>query len=79
VLGATAVPTIDDARRWSCTRGYRRRVGAYLLHPEIGGRMLIDAGSDPITVAWTLEHHDPADRCTLDPVIASALREADDD
>jgi hypothetical protein len=79
LLAATLVRTSDDARRWSRRRGYRRRVGVYLLHPEVGGRLLIDAGSDPLTVAWTLEHHRPADRCTLDPVIAAALRDADDD
>ncbi len=41
--------------------------------------MLERAGSAPFTVAWTLEHHLPPERCSLDPILAGALREADDD
>lgn len=41
--------------------------------------MLEAAGSAPLTVAWTLEHHRPSSQCTLDPELADALREADDD
>jgi hypothetical protein len=79
VVGATRVRTSGEAREWSQRVGYRRRIGVYLLHPEVGGRLLIEAGSDPLTVAWTLEHHHPADRCSFDPVVANALRDADDD
>ena len=37
------------------------------------------AGSDPLTVAWAREHHLPADEWTIDPELAQALHDADDD
>ena len=37
------------------------------------------AGSDPLTVAWAREHHLPPEAWTIDPEIAEALHEADDD
>lgn len=55
------------------------RVGTYLRHPEIGARLLANAGSDPRTIAWTAEHHLPPTRWTLPPDVASALKSADDD
>jgi len=55
------------------------RAGRYLHHDELGARLLTAAGSDPLTVAWTLEHHLPADRWTLPPAVAQALKAADDD
>ena len=75
----TVVRTPADVERWSRATGVRWYIGTYLRHPEIGARLLVGAGSDPLTVAWTLEHHRPAGRCTLDPVVADALRRADDD
>ena len=59
--------------------GFTRRVGLYLLHPELGGDLLAMAGSDPLTEAWAREHHLPADQWTLDPKVADALKAADDD
>ena len=56
-----------------------RRIGQYWLHPSLGAELLDQLGSDPLTVIWTREHHLPASSCTLDPIIADALREADDD
>jgi len=69
----------DQAEAWSATRGFTRRVGLYLRHPELGGDMLALAGSDPLTVAWAREHHLPPDQWSLDPTIAAALKAADDD
>jgi hypothetical protein len=69
----------DKARRWSERRWPLRSFGLYLRHPELGAAMLEAARSAPLTVAWALEHHRPMAQCTLDPVIAAALREADDD
>ncbi len=71
----------DDARagRWSGGSRPMRRIGQYWLHPSLGAELLDQLGSDPLTVIWTREHHLPASSCTLDPIIADALREADDD
>lgn len=75
----TVVRRPADAERWSRSTGVRWFIGTYLRHPEIGAALLDAAGSDPVTVAWTLEHHRPPERCTLEARVADALRRADDD
>lgn len=69
----------DVIRAWTKTTGITRRVGLYLQHPRLGGDMLELAGSDPLTVAWTREHHLPPEEWTVDPALARALKDADDD
>ena len=71
----------DEAtiRQWTLTTGFTRRVGLYLLHPELGADLLSVAGSDPLTVAWAREHHLPPAEWTIDREVAEALNEADDD
>jgi hypothetical protein len=69
----------DTAEAWSRRRGFTRKVGLYLRHPELGGGMLALAGSDPLTVAWAREHHLPRDRWTVPVEVADALKAADDD
>jgi HD domain-containing protein len=73
VAGADMAPT------WQKQRGYARKVGLYLHHDQIGGDLLELCGSDPLTVAWTREHHKPESEWTVAPHIASALKAADDD
>lgn len=67
------------ADRWQRGRGFTRRVGLYLNHPAIGGDLLELAGSDPLTVAWTREHHLPPEGWTVPRAQAEALKDADDD
>jgi hypothetical protein len=55
------------------------RVARYLRHDAIGATLLEQAASDPLTIAWTREHHLPRDRWTVPPGIADALKDADDD
>ena len=69
----------ERAQGWSTGRGFARRVGLYLRHPEIGGALLESAGSDPLTIAWTRQHHLPAERWTVPRTIGDALKAADDD
>ena len=69
----------DQAKVWMRSRGFTRRVGLYLLHPDLGGDLLGMAGSDPLTETWTREHHRPADQWTIDPVVARVLKDCDDD
>jgi hypothetical protein len=57
----------------------RGRVARYLRHDAIGRRLLIDAGSDPLTSAWAGEHHRPPTEWTIAPQVAAALKAADDD
>lgn len=69
----------DQARDWMRSTGFTRRVGMYLLHPELGGDLLAMAGSDALTVAWTREHHKPPQNWTLDAHVARVLKDCDDD
>lgn len=76
VLGAV-VP--GRARGWPGRGGFRGRVGLYLRHPEEGAALLSEAGSDPLTVAWALEHHRQSDQWSVDRRLADVLHAADDD
>jgi len=58
---------------------WQGRIGDYLRHPELGARLLAEAGSDPITVAWASEHHLPVDRWTVPQEAGALLKAADDD
>lgn len=69
----------DTARLWIKSKGFTRKVGLYLLHPEIGADMLELVGSDPLTVAWTQDHHKPAAEWTIDADVAAVLHDVDDD
>ncbi|MGQ0433878.1 MAG: HD domain-containing protein [Microthrixaceae bacterium] len=69
----------EMAHTWRNGRGYTRRVGLYLLHAELGADLLELAGSDPLTVAWAREHHQPPDTWTIPPHLAAALKAADND
>lgn len=69
----------DIAMAWSETRGFTRRVGLYVEHPRLGADLLGMAGSAPLTVAWTAEHHLPPEDWTVPREIGDALKAADDD
>jgi hypothetical protein len=73
------------ATLWAAARGRARaaagkgRTARYLRHDVIGAQLLERAGSDPLTIAWTREHHLPRDRWTVPLEVGSALEAADDD
>jgi hypothetical protein len=69
----------DMAAAWRRQRGFSRRVGLYLHHDRLGGDLLELAGSDPLTATWARQHHQPPGEWTVDPLIAAALKAADDD
>ena len=77
VAGGAAGRSMAEA--WTEGKGFTRRVGLYLRHPELGADLLAMAGSDPLTVAWAREHHRPEGEWTLDPAVSRALKDADDD
>jgi HD domain len=66
---ATVVNPRTGESRWA---RYRR-------HDVIGAELLVAAGSDPLTIAWTREHHLEPERWTVERTIAVALKQADDD
>ncbi|MGH9165268.1 MAG: HD domain-containing protein, partial [Acidimicrobiales bacterium] len=43
------------------------RIARYLDHGPIGARLLTEAGSHPLVVAWAGEHHLPAERWSVPP------------
>jgi hypothetical protein len=69
----------EHAKLWMRSRGFTRRVGMYLLHPELGGDLLGIAGSDPLTEAWAREHHLPPEQWTISPTLAQVLKDCDAD
>jgi hypothetical protein len=73
-----AVAGEDTARHWMGTTGFTRRVGQYVLYPELGVDLLKMAGSDELVIAWSREHHLPEAEWTVDATVGRALQAADD-
>ncbi len=73
-----AVAGEDTARHWVETRGFTRRVGQYVLYPELGVDLLKMAGSDEFVIAWSREHHLPEDEWTVPVELGRVLQAADD-
>jgi hypothetical protein len=69
----------DEVISWQRTRGIHRRLALYARHPKLGAQMLTLAGSDPLTVAWTREHHLPTEEWTVEPGVAAVLDACDND
>jgi len=69
----------DMAMAWTETQGFTRRVGLYVEHPRLGADLLGMAGSAPLTVAWTAEHHMAPEKWTVAQDIGQILKAADDD
>lgn len=80
-FGRVAATLVGRRRgaRWQDAPGIRGRIGRYLHHDAIGAGLLADAGADPLTVAWTREHHRPEDAWTVPLAVGRVLRDADDD
>jgi hypothetical protein len=69
----------SPARSPWTVRGCKARMGLYLMHDSIGGRLLEGAGSEVLTFRWAREHHLPESRWSVDGRLGRALKEADDD
>jgi hypothetical protein len=74
-----AIAGRENAELWRSRSGFTRKVGLYLLHPDLGGDQLALAESDPLTIAWARQHHLPEDKWTVPVEIGRVLRDADDD
>jgi len=79
VSGAATGRALADA--WSEKRGFTRRVGLYLRHPEIGADRIRLGGGPEVAAQWAAVHHDPDRWHELDiPVsVVAALAAADRD
>ncbi len=69
----------ESAHEWAEQAGWRGVMGRYHLHPDIGAQSLRAAGSDPLTVDWTAQHHQPEEAWTVPTDLARALKAADGD
>jgi hypothetical protein len=76
---SAAVAGREMAEAWRTRTGITRRIGLYLLHPEIGAEQLELAGADPLTVAWAREHHLPEEAWTVPADVGRVLKASDDD
>lgn len=78
---AAAAAGHDLADAWSAKRGFTRKVGLYLRHPELGADRIRMCGGSPEAAAWAECHQDPARHpdCGLPPRVVEALAAADDD
>jgi HD domain len=71
----------DLAEAWSDKRGFTRRVGLYLRHPERGADRIRLAGGPEEAAQWAAAHHDPGswDALGIPRPVVDALAAADDD
>jgi hypothetical protein len=68
----------ETAHHWVQTRGFTRRVGQYVLYPELGVDLLKLADSDDLVIAWSREHHLPEADWTVPVDLGRVLQAADD-
>lgn len=64
---------------WQGSGGWRGRFGAYVNHAQLGAARLASVGSDPVTVAWTADHHRSPAEWEVPQDIGAALKRADGD
>jgi hypothetical protein len=68
----------EGARRRLPAEGRTRRLGELLDYNRLGVELLVTARSDPLVVAWSLEHHRPEGEWTVPPAMGCPLAAADD-
>ena len=65
------------AQAWGQKDGITGRIGLYLQYPELGADSLRLAGSSPLVVAWSAEHHDDEESWTVPIEFGRCLQAAD--
>ncbi len=73
------VPSAQAPRWCDSTSAWVRRLGQYHCHPELGERLLVDAGADPITSSWAADHHRPSTQWRIAPHVGVVLKVCDGD
>lgn len=71
---AGAIGGAGAARVWARQRGLRRRVGSYLLHPEVGADVIRVSGGRSEVAVWAGAHHRQQDWGSLDGVPSEIAR-----
>ena len=69
------------AEPWSEQRGFTRRVGLYLRHPELGATRIRVVGGREEAARWAAAHHEASTWAGtgIPPAVVDALVAADDD
>jgi len=83
-VGATVAGMAGGRSRaegWAGRADLVGRVGRYVRHPQLGGALLTEAGSERLTVAWAESHHLPSERWdpAVPPDVGAVLKACDDD
>jgi hypothetical protein len=78
---AGAVAGHDMADAWSTRRGFTRRVGLYLRHPELGADRIRIVGGPEEAARWAAAHHGgvAADGLGIPETVVAALDACDND
>jgi putative nucleotidyltransferase with HDIG domain len=77
---ASRVVGVDRARRWTSSPArLKRRVGIYLVHGEVGARLIRSAGGREAIAAWTEVHQGdrPLDGLEFPAAVVEALIKSD--
>jgi hypothetical protein len=77
---ASRFVSVATARRWArSATGFRRRIGAYLIHGEIGAKLIRDAGGREEIARWAEVHQGDRDVRTagLPSAVVDALIASD--
>lgn len=77
---ASKILGVSTARHWAqSARGFRRRIGLYLIHGELGAAMIRAAGGREETAVWSEVHqgYSPLGGAGIPPIVVEALIESD--
>lgn len=85
VLGrvvATCVATLCGLGRVHAWGDKRRgtmlnRISIYVTHPEIGAKMLEEAGSNELAITWARDHHKALEESAIEETLFATLSKAD--
>ncbi|MEZ5322566.1 MAG: hypothetical protein R2698_10940 [Microthrixaceae bacterium] len=69
---------LEMAELWQTRSGFTRKVGLYLRYGIIGAEQLTLAGSDPVVIAWSEQHHLPEAAWTVPLEVGRILVAADE-
>ena len=69
----------DRAEAWVERGRPWRRLGEYRRHPELGGRLLAEAGAPELAVHWAADHHRPSTAWRVEPTLGAVLKDCDGD
>jgi len=81
VVATLAWAALPDrlADRWLDGPWPLRPLAQYRRHPEIGERLLLEAGAEAATAEWAADHHKPKAAWRIEERIGDVLKSCDGD